>query len=163
MITDYTTFDDIRATLGVEALELTDETLGLKVFESGLEAEIYDVSSSLDTTYHEVLLIEEPLRTPVQKRLVSMAGSFATYAVAKQVAASMSMFAPRSIADGKSTLTRFSGEPYKDVLKNLQEQYDVARNRLVKALDELMASTSTVAYRTIFNAVGSGYDPVTGE
>jgi len=51
MITDYTTYDDIRAALGVESEEISDATLGLTLYSSYLDGELEDIDFTLPTVY----------------------------------------------------------------------------------------------------------------
>ena len=163
MILDYTTYDDVRAVLGVEEDELENETLGLQIYASGLESDLYDLNPSFTVLYTDIKVKDEATRTDIEKRVLSLSTAFATFSVAKQLSYSLSMFAPRSIADGKSTLTRFSGEPYQDVIDYVNSQYMLARSRLQAALDELLTQTRASAAASIFFAVSPNYDPVTGE
>ena len=163
MITDYTTHEDVRAVLGVEADELENETLELHVYASGLESDLYEINPQLSVIYKDIGLKDKDQRTALELRVESLTKAFATYSLAKQVSASLPMFAPRSLADGKSTLTRFSGEPYADVIDSINAQYKLARSRLQAALDELLVFSRSRAASSIFFAVTPNYDPVTGE
>lgn len=161
-ITVYTTYADVRAALGVDSEELEDSTLALELYASGLEEDLYDVSASLVQTYQGIKEKDEAVRTGQESRAYNLTRLFATYSVAKQLGAALPMFSPRTISDGKASVTRFSGEPYKDVLEGVEEKYDLYRGRLVRALEELTASVSPVIERTQIRVVTPAYDPVTG-
>lgn len=163
MITDYTTHEDVRAVLGVEADELENETLELHVYASGLESDLYEINPQLQTIFKDIGLKPVDTKTDKELRVESLTKAFATYSLAKQVSTSLPMFAPRSLADGKASLTRFSGEPYADVIDNINAQYKITRSRLQAALDDLLTFTRTRSAAAIFFAVKPDYDPVTGE
>lgn len=160
---DYTTYEDVRAALGVNDDELEDETLALSVYSSGLKEDLYDVSTSLTSTYRQIEAKAEGDRTENEARVYELTQLFATYSVAKQVGTALPMFSPRSLSDGKASMSRFSGEPYKEVLKGLSEQYDLFRGRLARALDDLSSSVGVVTQRTMLSVSSPAYDPVTGE
>lgn len=162
MLLDYTTHEDVRALLGVEDDELENETLELHVFISGLESDLYDIDKELVETYKTISQKQEVDRTAVEGRVFSLTRAFATYSMARQLANSLPMFAPRAIADGKSTLTRFSGEPFKEVIKGIEDNYKLARSRLIAALEDLQSSTSTETVRPLLYVSTPSYDPVTG-
>lgn len=162
MLLDYTTHDDVRALLGVERDELEDETIELHVFTSGMESDLYDVSPQLVDTFQDLLGKPEGEETAAERRVVSLTKSFATYSLARQLANSLSMFAPRTITDGKSSLTRFSGEPFREVLEGIESSYKLTRTRLINALEDLQADSEETVARPIFYTSVPSYDPVTG-
>lgn len=159
---DYTSYSEIRAALGVSDEELGDDTLALEVYASGLAEDLYEVAPSLISTYAAIVKKAEGDRTDKESRVYSVTRLFATYAVAKQASTALPMFSPRSMSDGKASMSRFSGEPYKDVLKGISEQYDLFRGRLTRALDDLSSSVGEVTIRTMLVASVPDYDPVTG-
>lgn len=159
---DYTDYSDIRAALGVSDDELDDNTLALSMYSMGLDEDLYDVSTSLTTLYEQIVEKPENDRSVQEGRVYKLVRLFSTYSVAKQLGSALPMFSPKSLSDGKASMSRFSGEPYKDVLKGLSEQYDLFRGRLIKALDDLSSSVGLVADRTVLLRVSPAYDPVTG-
>lgn len=160
---DYTTYEDVRATLGVSDDELENETLALEVYSNHLGEELYDVSKTLDTLYRDIKAKAEGARTSQEERVYKLVRAFSTYAVARQVGTALPMLAPKSLSDGKATMSRFSSDPYKKVLENIREQYDIARGRLLTAVDDLSSLSRVTVARTLFSRSGSGYNPVTGE
>lgn len=161
-ILDYTTYEDVRAALGVSDEELEDETLALTVYSSGLAEDLFDVATSLVQTYETIRDKDEADRTEKESRVYSLTRLFATYSVARQVGTALPMFSPKSMSDGKASMSRFSGEPYKDVLKGISEQYELFRGRLNRALEDLSASAGEVPLRRLFAPATPIYDPVTG-
>lgn len=55
LITDYTTYDDVRAVLGVSTDELEDTTLALETYASALLLDLEDVDVALPAAYSALL------------------------------------------------------------------------------------------------------------
>ena len=159
MISKYTSYDEVRSVLGVEDDELLDETLALPVYYSHLQEEILDINPRAEELFDMISELDDP--TPVQLRYIRVMGMFATYAVAKQLTSSLPMFAPRSIGDGKATMSRFL-DPYKDTIKKIEEQFTLNQGRLQQLVDELNSETRVKTSRRFLIGVGLSYDPVTG-
>src|SRR5258706_8040490 len=115
-LTDYTSYAEVRAVLGVAEDEIDDATLGLGVYSLNLLAELEDIADALPEDYAIVLAITGGDRTEVQRKLYNAVQLFAPYAVGKQLASSLPIFSPHAITDGKSGFTRYSDSPYKTAI-----------------------------------------------
>ena len=159
-ITDYTTYEDIRAVLGVSADEIEDATLSLAVYELSLSSEFEDISANLKTDYATVSGLTS--RTAVQERLFQSTRLFSTYAVAYQASGSLPLFSPKDISDGKATVSRYADSPYKAVIEQIRTQYEKFKGKLEKAYAEYGSSSAPVlVIRPFFNTASGAYDPVT--
>jgi hypothetical protein len=168
VITDFTSYGEVRAALGVSDEEVKDEVIGLPMYGNHLAMEFSQVEDELDLTddlesVHTTLAaVALGTRTKVQKRALASLSLFATYAVARHLGTSLAMMAPKSIGDGKALMARFSDSPYKSTLAQVEAQYEKARTALATALAALN-STSTTQVTTVFFGVASpASDPVTG-
>lgn len=159
LITDYTTYDDVRAVLGVSTDELEDTTLALETYASALLLDLEDVDVALPATYSA---LPGTGRTAAQERFFVTVRLFATYAVARQLTSSLPMFGPKDITDGKAGVTRFADSPYKETIKRLQAEYDRYRTRLEKAYAGLTAGAYTLTVPTFLSVASPTSDPVTG-
>ena len=159
MLTDYTGYNDIRAALGVSDEDLEDATLALSLYSDQLTQELEDIAITLPDTYATVKALPTP--TTVQQRFLKACQLFATYAVAKQLTAALPLFAAKQVTDGKAAVQRFD-TPYRDTIKNVLEQYDKQRTRLIASLDSIGSSTKAAVTPVYFAAVSPAYDPVTG-
>lgn len=159
MLTEYTTYDDIRAALGVSSDDLGDETLGLNLYENLLQGELEDVALTLPATYASTLAVASP--TDVQTRFLQAASVFATFAVAKQLTTSLPMFAARQVTDSKAGVTRFDN-PYVETIKAVSREYEKARARLAAALGAVGTTTTTATARVFMSVVSPTSDPVLG-
>lgn len=158
-VTLYTTYDEIRAVLGLDSEELTDTELSLEMFENGLSLAISDIklpesyTDSLDVVFEA---LPDTNRTVEQQRLYDLTRLFATYQVAYDVAVSLPGRMMKSISDGKSVRTRFSPESvYQSIVKRIQEKLAMAK----VALQNI--GSATVTGFDYFYAVPPGVDRVT--
>ncbi len=165
-ITDYTSFDEVRAALGVSDEEVSDTTLGLPMYGNHLEGEMQaladDLSLTEDITDTVSIIgaIAPASRTKQQKRVLSNVALFATYAVARHLGTSLAMMAPKAITDGKAGFTRFSDGPYKSVLMQVEKQYESARNALAGALSTLNSTVASDIPLVFFGVSSPDKDPV---
>lgn len=159
MLTDYTSYADIRAVLGVSDDELSDETLGLSLYSDFLTQELEDVHVDLPGTYETIKAKATP--SLLETRFLRTCNLFATFAVAKQLTAALPLFAAKDVTDGKAAVGRFDN-PYKDVIKSINEQYGTMRTRLVAALSSVGTSGSASVAPVYFAVVSPATDPVTG-
>lgn len=163
-ILDYTTYDDIRAALGVSTDELEDATLALSLYEFGFSADLRSVSLGIDADYATVLAIEESSWTSDQRVFVECATLFATYSVAQQCLASLPLFSPKEITDGKASVTRYAQNPYKDTMQRVEAWYNRYRDALITAYAAFKATSRTERTTLVFMASAAlSTDPVTGE
>ena len=152
MVITYTSYDEVRAVLGLNDEELTDKTLSLDVFEHGLIDDFYDININFQTLHETISSSANP--TPLEARILRLSSLFATYSVARQVSGSLSMLAPKAYADGKASASRFSNDPFKETIKRIQDQYELVRSRLTSALEEYEVSqTSPTTVRSLFSNV----------
>jgi hypothetical protein len=159
MITDYTTYDDIRAALGVESEEISDATLGLTLYSNYLDGELEDIDFTLPTVYQDTKDLLAP--TDVELRFMKTCELFSTFAVAKQLCAALPLFAPRKQTDGKAAVERFDN-PYRDTIKMVNEQYGTLRARLITALAAVGTSVVASVAQSYVLVSNPDYDPVTG-
>ena len=159
MLTDYTAYADIRAALGISDEDLDDATLALPLYGDYLTQELEDISLTLPETYSTIKANGTP--SPAELRFLKTCNLFATFAVAKQLTAALPLFAAKQVTDGKAAVQRFD-TPYRDTIKNVLEQYDKQRTRLIASLDSIGRSTKAAVTPVYFAAVSPAYDPVTG-
>lgn len=163
-LTAYCELSEIRAALGVNDIELPDTVLNLPVYEIGLVRELNRVSVSLPVAFSAVSAIAEEARTDAGQALMDAVRFFSVYAAARQVGVSLGSIVPKTVGDGKASISRFSDSPYKDVLTRVESMYQAARGGV---LDSLALYSGTVAARSttqasVFRASSRSYDPVTG-
>lgn len=163
MITDYTTFADVRALLGVNDIELSDATLALEVYSHSLTAELEEVDVGLPAKFVEVADTDDSAWTTAQRRFFESCRLFSAYAVAKQATTALPMFGPKDVGDSKAVISRFSDSPYKQTEKKIKEGFDLQKTRLAKAYADLnTTSTTTATPRTMLVISSPTTDRVTG-
>lgn len=165
-LTDYAQYDEIRAALGVNNVELKDAVLALPVYEMGLVRELNKISTSLPAAFSTVLAITPAsARTALQEALFEATRLFSVYAAAKQVGVSLPSFLPKDVTDGKAATGRFAGTPFEATLAEVDRMFGSTRGDLVATYalySNTDAPTSTSLPPTTFIAVGRASDPVTG-
>lgn len=158
-ILTYTTYNDVRAALGVTVKDLADETLALQLYSDTLDSELEEVDADLATIFADASAAVPP--SAAQSRLLRSARQFATFALAKTLAPSLPVFARKQITDGKAALTRYD-DPLKEVLKDLTQKYQASRDRLLSAIQALDGATASSTPRLYFAVASPSSDPVTG-
>lgn len=146
-LTDYTTFKDIRAALGISAEEIEDETLSLAVYEYGFKVDVEDVDATgeLLSAYSTVKEKDPGTRTTVETRFFETVSMFATYSVARHLTVALPLFSPKDVSDGKATMSRYAANPYDPVIKEVNNQFDRFKNRLIAIYAEITSTSSVVA------------------
>ena len=141
-LTTYCDFAEIRSTLGVNEKELKDTVLGLPVYEMGLVRELNKVSTSLNAAFSIVFVKAPAARTAAEAALHDAVRLFSVYAVAKQVSVSLANFAPKDVSDGKATVGRFAGTPFRDVQDRIEGMYTALKEDLKTAYQAFTGATS---------------------
>lgn len=162
---DYCQLAEVRAALGVNDIELKDAVLTLPVYEMGLVRELNKISTSLRAAFFTISAKAPASRTEAEAALYDATHLFSVYAAAKQVGVSLASFAPKDVTDSKAGVSRFSGEPYKETMRRIEEAYADSRIGVAAALDAYTGSSSVTASTTPFThfvTAGRGVDPVTG-
>jgi hypothetical protein len=164
-LTTYCEYDEVRAALGVNDLELKESVLSLPVYEMGLVRELSKVSTSLNAIFSTVHSLDAASRTVQEAGLHDAVRLFSVYAAAKQVGVSLATFAPKDVGDGKATVSRFAGTPFLDTLERIDRFYTELRGSLVDAYEAYTGAATSLASTvpaTAFLASPRAYDPVTG-
>ena len=152
MITTYTTYDEVRATLGVSDDEIVDATLALPIWATNLEFALDEFSAVLVATYETIAVKEESSRTGTRL--------FATYTVAEDLLKSLPMFSFKRLTDGKAEAERF--DAWKDTKQGVANGLAAVRLRLQLALSGTSGYTAPLRNTFRFtSATGLATDPVT--
>lgn len=163
LLTDYTTYGDVRAVLGVTEDDLEDTTLSLDVYVFGLEQELDDMVPSPIVKYAAITAVDASQRTEAQARFYRAMRVFCTYATAKLLLTSLPMFGAKEHSDGKASSSRFSLDPYRETIKRIESDYEKAYNRLQVALQGVGESLNLRDTGVVGFIVSSpSSNPVTG-
>jgi len=157
---DFTSYASIRAVLGVSDDELEDVTLALPGYMQLLKLEFDSISPNIESLYLPLVVVPTPAMTPTEQRFVDLVQLFAAYSTAKTLLASLPLFAPKSISDGRAKLDRFP-DPLDVVKGGVESLYVAIRAKLVAVLDELGQVTPVSPVITFFSTAPLGYNPVT--
>lgn len=157
-ITVYTTYNDIRAALGVSTDDIEDTALALATYADLLDVELTDIDSTVPASFASISLIVTP--TAAETKFLQATRLFATYALAKSMSSSLPLFAAKQLSDGKTTNTRFES-PYRDTIKAIAEQYARFKTRLAAATTAIGTTTTTARPLVFFTSVAPSVDVVT--
>lgn len=166
MLTQYTSYDDIRAAIGVAEEEITDSVLELHTYELVLEFDLSDIGAFVPTIQQHFLDLTNTTTTPTpsvdEERFISMLQVYAAYVIARHLLMTLKMFAPQTIKDSKTEIVR--DDPYEDTKVGVEIFYQQMRARVLAAY--LVLYPATVVSQTFslvpLIAVGLALDPVTG-
>lgn len=163
-LSTFTSYAEVRASLGVSVDEISDETIALPLYEDGLLTAFDEIDEDIPEDFATVMDIPEGTRTKPQKRFLRAVRLFSTYAVARHLTIALPLFSPKDISDGKATLSRYAASPYQSTIDGVNAAFSDHRNQLVEAIAALGSQpTVTVVRRSYMVSVGLAEDPVTGE
>jgi len=161
MLTQYTTFDEVRAVLGVSDEELEDEVLVQPFYERQLIIDIEDVDAGIPDAFDTVSAIPYASRTKVQKRFYDLVQLFSAYAIGRTLLMSMPYFAELRVQDGRSEKQRVK-DPFEFTRDGVQAGFVAARQSLLAAYAAATGgSVTTRVTRTLLTSTGLATDPVT--
>jgi len=165
MITDYTTYADVRAACGLSSDELSDTQLALALYADTLSLAMADVvlpaeepgPGPLETRYAALKLIVTP--TAPQIKLLALTRRFATYVVAHEVYNTLPITAPKTVSDSKTILTRFSSDAtFLQAMKNVADTLSA-----IKFDIENINATSLMGNIDLLRVVNRATDVVTNQ
>ena len=153
-LTDFATYDEIRAVLGVSDEELEDGTLALPMYLKLLQLDFGDIEAQY--------LAAKASITPsaAEQKLVDVVSVFSAYAISKHLLTSLPLFAPKRITDGRAETDRIT-DPFEGVREGVNSMYPVLKSRVGAALAALGTSVTVNPARTFFSVAGLAINPVT--
>lgn len=107
-LTDYTTYADVRAVIGVSATELPDTVLALSQWETLLALSLEDVSVNLPAYFTTISALPSNSRTSAQQRFYDLVRLFASFSTAKDLLTSLPLFSVQQLGDGRAEFNRFA-------------------------------------------------------
>ena len=153
---DYVSFTSVRAALGISIKEIPDDALDLDIYALFVQQELDEIADTLRSEFED---ITAPGSTETEVELYDSVRVFSTYAVAYKVSDSLALSSPKTIVEGKSSITRYSDSPYKSVVVEVRKMYIYYK----KILENLITDTDNVAVvQTLMSTSSPDYDPVTG-
>ena len=157
-LTDFASYDEIRAVLGVSDEELEDGTLALPMYLKLLQMEFGDMEPTLEAQYLAAKGSASP--TAEEQKLVDVVSVFSAYAISKHLLTSLPLFAPKRITDGRAETDRVT-DPFEGVREGVNSTYQSLKARVLIALSNAGTPTTAATQRTYFAAAGLAINPVT--
>ena len=164
MLTDYTTYDEIRAILSVTDEELEDDHLALPLFEIELSEKLLEVSPGIQTLYKTYSDAGSATLTAQQLRFFNLTRMFAAYSVAVHLLDSYELLAVQTVKDARAEFARFE-KPFERISPAVRATWSTARARLVDAYNVVATTPVSVstAVRLFTSSAGIAADPVTNQ
>lgn len=161
MLTDYTDAPTIRALLGVNDLEIDDDTILLPAYEFVISEGLLDLGSSVPVMYTTVAALVS--RTATQARYYEQVRLYSAALAAQALLPTLPMAVPKKLSDSKATLERVD-DPYTRLEASLQALLSAMRAKILETLVLLDsgATVSATTVRVFAGVVGLGTDPITG-
>ena len=161
MLTEFTSYEEIRAVLGVSPEELEDVTLSMPLYEQLLKLEIESVGVGIVAAFQTVSVLSPPARTAPQQLLYDVARLYSAYAIANHLLTSLPYFGELRIQDERAQKERVS-DPYEKTKIGVQAWLANLRLRLSAAFVAVVGGTAVSrTVRTLTVATGIALDPVT--
>lgn len=161
-LTTYTTYDEVRATLGVSKTELADTVLSLTQWDMLVTLGLEDVNLDIPTLYATVAALPTISRSSTEQRFYDLTRLYACYALALNLLVSLPMFSVKSLTDGRAEFDR-QNDVHKDVREGVTATHSIIRLKLSASYVALTpgetAYAAVVFDRTL--STGLGIDPVT--
>lgn len=162
MITQFTTYAEIRSLLGVSDEEVQDSDLAQPIWSSLLEDKLSEISDNIVTLRASIAATPEADRTAAQKKFFAVSGLYAAYVVAQNLLIALPMFGFKQLTDGKAEVQRF--DRWADLKAGVEQGVNAMRVKLRLALSAVDSSYTapTPVTRVIMSRTGIATDPVTG-
>lgn len=158
VVTGFTTYDSIRAVLGLSDKELPNATLCDEIYAAQLAVDMAAVSEDLEADYTTAF----NLTTLAAVNFVSATRAFAAHAVAYRCITALWSLAPKSLTDGKAGFIRAS-DSIEALGKRVESAFLLSRASLKRAYATYKGAGAPVPVVMVVGDGGAGsYDPVTG-
>lgn len=158
-MTDFTSYDSIRAVLGVAIEEIPDATCGNVIYLTQLTERLLAINSTLTADY--IALLPGPPVAATDLRFFNLVQTYAAYYVAGRMVGSLPLFAAKTIADQQETAERVVN-PF----DGLKDDIDFTIGSLLTLLGDAYAAVKSttaaaVTPRVLVVSTGLALDPVT--
>ena len=157
-LTDFTSYDEVRAVIGVSDEELEDNTLALPLYIIKLQMDLEDLSVDLEALYLAAKTSASP--SAVEQKLVDVVSVFSAYAVAQHLLTSLPLFAPQRITDGRAETGRVA-DPFEGVREGVTSTLQLLKQRISKLLELLGQQVAVTTARVYTRTAGLAVDPIT--
>lgn len=160
-LTDVVSTASVRAVLGVSERELRDAVLLDPVYSIRLTLALKTLHAELLADFVEIAAL--PTKTDAQQLFVDLLQAYSAYLVAQLCMAAVPMFAPETIKDSRSEMTR-GASPYAKLAGDIAASLNLLKTNLLAAylvINPDATFTATTA-RILAVAAPLAVDPVTG-
>jgi hypothetical protein len=158
MLSDYTTYDSVRAVLGVSSRVFPNTAMETEVYALALRVELAQIGPELDQDYID-LIDESVLIVPAAQNFYNAVRLFSAHAVAFKALTALPELSPIYISDSKAALRKDKSE----VAAAVTSEYAKYRRHLAAAYAAYLGTAAPDLFQPSLMAVSSpDFDPVTG-
>ena len=149
---DLTSGDSIRAVLGLDSTDLTDQNMTDMMMEEALVIAVVGID-------HATIISEGTLGTPTSTQITkyNLLRLYATYYLASTVSSSQ-VTGMQSETDGKNAYKRFASTSWKNILESLGKMASYYRS----LLEAELGTGSALQPAALASIASPDYDPVVG-
>lgn len=155
-LSKYTSFDSVRAALGVSVKEIPDAVLDSDIYAYFVQIELDEISATLRTEFESIYA---PGNTAAEIAKYDAVRVFSAYATAYKASDSLPLSSPKDIVEGKSSISRYADSPYRAVIDEVRKAYIFYKKQLETIIDPTEVATTPA---TLMSTSTPDFDPVTG-
>jgi len=162
-VTDFISYEEVRAVLGLSSFELPDETLELPMFQRALAKSLRAITGTYNETSMNLIAVFDFLSakavlTDTEEATLDAINQMALYTVAATCLTGLNLTALKAITDGKSSEARFNYDKiFLEVEAKVRRELGAVTDYLWNAV-----GVSTTAAAPILSVVPPLTDRVTG-
>lgn len=157
-LTTYTTYNEVRAVLGVSMTELPDTILSQPIYSTLLDLALEDVNVNIPAHFATVSALPTP--SSAQNRFLDLVKLYAPYSTAKELLVSLPLFSVQSLTDGRAEFTR-QNDVFEDVRDGVESALLSLRARLSASYAGLTVTSATIRPTLVMTVASAlGFDPV---
>lgn len=164
MLNDYTTYDSVRAVLGVSSREFPDAVMATEIYELALRADLVQVgqgvseTTDLDADYLALIDETDPLTATAQS-FYNAVRLFSAHSAAFKTLAAMPELSPIFISDSKASLRKDKST----VTSVVTGDYAKYRRHLAVMYAAFLGLSAPASFQpSLMNVSVPDFDPVTG-
>lgn len=160
-VSDFTTYAEVRAALGVSEEEIDDATIETGLYQVSLQEDLLALDPTIFAHY-TVLDSDPDSQSALQQRFYGLTRLYATYCVAFHLLDSVNLFGYLKVTDGRAEVQR-AKDAFATLRANITAMRTRVGNLLLNALNGLDPSVTlpTAVTLSLVGSAGIPFDPVT--
>ena len=158
MLSNYTSYDSVRAVLGISSRIFPDTVMSTEIYDLALRFELTAISADLDAEYLD-LIDDSVSLVPAAQNFYNAVRLFSAHAVAFKALTALPELSPTFISDSKASLKKDLMAVSKQVTYDFQKY----RSALAVAYATYTGAVAPSTFQPSLMVVSSpDFDPITG-